>query len=111
MHDAPPEVKAFGAVYGLSCGLVWGHTGRDWDRMSELAGSWADGVLEEQERARIPDAVRKSSRGLTARERYERDREARDVEPITILVFGKTYGSAYWELVAAETVGGTSLPA
>ena len=25
LRDAPPEVAAFGAIYGISCGLVWGH--------------------------------------------------------------------------------------
>ena len=64
LHDAPPEVAAFGAVYGHSCGLVWGHTGRDWDRLSDLAGSWVDRALEEHERAQVPAAVQEDSRGL-----------------------------------------------
>ena len=28
LHEAPMEVVAFGAAFGLSCGLVWGHTGK-----------------------------------------------------------------------------------
>ena len=97
-------------MYGLSCGLVWGHTGRDWDRLSDLAGSWVDRALEEHERAQVPAAVQEDSRGLRSGERLDRERAAREVEPLTILIFGKTYGSAYWELVVAETVGGTSPP-
>merc|ERR1712113_1204115 len=32
-----------------------------------------------------------------------------DVEPLTIIVFGKTYGSANWELVVRDTVGRRTL--
>ena len=90
LHDASQEIKAFGDSYGISCGLVWGHTGRDWDIVSELAGGWTDRVLAEHEQVRTPDSVRESSRGLTARERHERNRAARGVEPLTIIVSGKT---------------------
>ena len=50
LHEAPPEVAAFGAVYGLSCGSVWVHTGKDWDRLADLAERWVDRALEEHER-------------------------------------------------------------
>ena len=110
LHEAPPEVAAFGAVYGLSCGSVWGHTGKNWDRLADLAKSWVERALDEHERVHLPAVAREDPRSLRKSERLDWDRAARELEPLTILIFGKTYGSKYWELVVADTLGGTSPP-
>ena len=32
LHEAPSEVVAFGAVFGLSCNSVWGYTAKNWEK-------------------------------------------------------------------------------
>ena len=92
LHEAPPEVVAFGAVFGLSCNLAWGYTAKNWDRLADLAGEWAERALERHECGR-----------MSARERV-----SRRFEPLTVLIFGKTSGSKYWDLAVAETFGKVS---
>ena len=92
LHEAPSEVVAFGAVYGISCNSVWGYTAKNWDRLAKLAGDWLERALERHESGRTST----------------RECASKRFEPLTVLIFGKTSGSKYWELAVAETFGEVS---
>ena len=79
-------------MFGISCNSVWGYTAKNWDRLAKLAGEWVERALERHERGHV-------SAGECAPEKFE---------PLTILIFGKTSGSKYWDLAVAETFGEVS---